>query len=152
MGIDRTDPRYWRESDHYTGLTPLGVSKWLRITPLYDWPKSFNELRRIGLGAWVVDWLEFGFGSQDGELISESVILEAFLYLMYQRDVYEALAKSHGLVQVVKATVLHLQNLFKNNADEAILNVDFELVEKIMTELNGMTGDNWPDQVFAMTL
>lgn len=30
--IDHQDPRYWARSEHYEGLTPLGVSEWLRIT------------------------------------------------------------------------------------------------------------------------
>jgi Ca-activated chloride channel family protein len=44
------------------GLTPFGLSEWLRRTPQTQWPRTYAGLRRIGLGSAVLDWLELVIG------------------------------------------------------------------------------------------
>lgn len=55
---DRTNPLHWCVSAHHTGLTPLGLSEWSRLTPASEWPTSYIGLQQIGLG----DWLELAMG------------------------------------------------------------------------------------------
>ena len=96
--IDHQDPRYWAKSEHYEGLTPLGVSEWLRITPASQWPSTYVGLRQIGLGSGLVEWLELAVALHVGTAHAEVKVVEAFLYLMSRRDTYESLAKSEGLL------------------------------------------------------
>jgi Ca-activated chloride channel family protein len=148
--IDHRDSQYWSESDHYTGLTPLGVSTWLSTAPPTGWPKSYRELRRMGLGVWVVDWLEFTFGNEDGRPIAEATVVEAFLYVISNLDIRQYQDKSQGLIQGLKATVLQMKNRLMGSTKVGTPDVDFDLAEKIIVALEGMTTDQWPEQVFAL--
>ena len=148
--IDHQDRRYWAESEHYSGLTPLGVSEWLRITPASEWPTTYMGLRQMGVGEWLVDWLELVMASHQGTLYLEPKVVEAFLYLMSRRDTYESLAKSEGLLGALKSTVLRLSGMFAGDPAERSVNIDVVLVEAMVAVLDGMTAGAWPDRVFSM--
>lgn len=148
--IDHQDRRYWAESEHYSGLTPLGVSEWLRITPASEWPTTYMGLRQMGVGEWLVDWLELVMASHQGTLYIEPKVVEAFLYLMSRRDTYESLAKSEGLLGALKSTVLRLSGMFAGDPAERSVNIDVVLVEAMVAVLDGMTAGAWPDRVFSM--
>ena len=148
--IDHQDRRYWAESEHYSGLTPLGVSEWLRITPASEWPTTYMGLRQMGVGEWLVDWLELVMASHQGTLYLEPKVLEAFLYLMSRRDTYESLAKSEGLLGALKSTVLRLRGMFAVDPADRSVNIDVVLVEAMVAVLDGMTAGAWPDRVFSM--
>lgn len=148
--IDHQDRRYWAESEHYSGLTPLGVSEWLRITPASEWPTTYMGLRQMGVGEWLVDWLELVMASHQGTLYLEPKVVEAFLYLMSRRDTYESLAKSEGLLGALKSTVLRLRGMFAVDPADRSVNIDVVLVEAMVAVLDGMTAGAWPDRVFSM--
>lgn len=148
--IDHDNPRYWSDSEGYTGLTPLGLSEWLRITPVAEWPKTYLELRQIGLGAWVVDWLELTMASRDAGRLPERTVVDAFLYVMSQQDTHEFLTKSLGLLQSFKVIALRLRGLFTGSSGAGCPSVDAKLVEEMMVALDGMTADTWPEPVYAM--
>ena len=144
--IDNQDPRYWADSEYYTGLTPLGISEWLRITPKSDWPTTYVQLRQIGLGAWLVDWLELSMAAQGGEPYPESQVVQAFLYLMSRRETHDSLAKSEGLSAVFKAAGQRLRGLLAHES----VSIDVSLVEAMAAVLSRMTASVWPEQVFAL--
>ena len=148
--IDHQDPRYWAKSEHYEGLTPLGVSEWLRITPASQWPSTYVGLRQIGLGVGLVDWLELAMAVHAGNVHAESKVVEAFLYLMSRRDTYESLAKSEGLIGALQSTVLRLRELLASSSAETSASVDRGLVEAMAAGLDGMTTSTWPDRVFEL--
>ena len=148
--IDHQDPRYWAKSEHYEGLTPLGVSEWLRITPASQWPSTYVGLRQMGLGVGLVDWLELVMASHAGTVHAESKVVEAFLYLMSRRDTYESLAKSEGLIGALQSTVLRLRELLSATAVATPTTVDLGLVEAMVAGLDGMTTSAWPDLVFEL--
>lgn len=145
--IDHANPQHWSESEDYRGLTPLGLSEWLSITPVAEWPKTYTELRQIGLGAWVVDWLELTVAACDIRSLPEQAVVEAFLYVMSQRDTQESLKKSLGLLQSFKVI---LKSLFAGIPSASQTSLDARLVEEVMDALDGMTADTWPAQVYAM--
>ena len=122
--IDHQDPRYWAKSEHYEGLTPLGGSEWLRITPASEWPSTYVGLRQMGLGVALVDWLELAMASHAGTVHAESKVVEAFLYLMSRRDTYESLAKSAGLIGALQSTVLRLRELLAGSPAATPASVD----------------------------
>lgn len=47
------------------GWTPAGYAQWLRMNP-GQWPETYAALRTMGLGEWVVQWLEFVIADMDG--------------------------------------------------------------------------------------
>ena len=146
--IDHQDPRYWAKSEHYEGLTPLGVSEWLRITPASQWPSTYVGLRQMGLGVGLVDWLELVMASHAGTVHAESKVVEAFLYLMSQRDTYESLAKLEGLFGALQSTVLRLGEALSGSSAAVPASIDVGLVEAMMAGVDGMTTSTWPDRVF----
>ena len=148
--IDHQDPRYWAKSEHYEGLTPLGGSEWLRITPASEWPSTYVGLRQMGLGVALVDWLELAMASHAGTAHAESKVVEAFLYLMSRRDTYESLAKSAGLIGALQSTVLRLRELLAGSPAATPASVDLGLVEAMVAGLAGMTTSDWPDLVFEL--
>ena len=148
--IHHNDSRYWSATEHYTGLTPLGLSEWLRITTMAEWPTTYLRLRQIGLGAWLVDWLELSVAAHGESARPESMVVEAFLYLMSRRDTHESLAKSEGLLGAFKSTVQRLREMFANAAVEQPASIDVPLIEAMTAVLSGMTASHWPDRVFAL--
>jgi Ca-activated chloride channel family protein len=148
--IDRADSRYWTESEHYLGLTPLGVSEWLRLTPSPEWPTTYIGLRQMGLGAWMVDWLELVMASHGGSTHAEAKVVEAFLYVMSRRATHESLARSEGLLGALKATVLHLQAIFSNDPSARPASIDLTSAEAMVSVLEGMTTGAWPDRVLSL--
>lgn len=148
--IDHANPQQWSESEDYRGLTPLGLSEWLSITPMAEWPKTYTELRQIGLGAWVVDWLELTVATSDVRSLAEQTVVEAFLYVMSQRDIHESLAKSLGLLHSFKLVAQRLKALFTNSSGSDVASIDVQLVAAMMANLDGMTADTWPEAVYAM--
>lgn len=148
--IDHHDPRYWARSEHYQGLTPLGASEWLRITPASQWPSTYVGLRQMGLGVGLVDWLELAMAAQAGTVHDECKVVEAFLHLMSRRETYESLAKSEGLLGALQSTVLRLRELLARSAEEKPASVDLGLLEAMVAGLEGMTTSAWPDRVFEL--
>lgn len=148
--IDHQDSRYWAKSEHYEGLTPLGVSEWLRITPASQWPSTYVGLRQIGLGSGLIDWLELAVALHAGAAHAEAKVVEAFLYLMSQRDTYESLAQSGGVLSALQAAVVRLRSILSGSAEIKTVNVDPRLVEAIAAGLNGVMTSAWPDRVFEL--
>lgn len=150
--VDRVNSRYWSDSEDYAGLTPLGLSEWLRATPMAEWPKTYSELRLIGLGAWVVDWLELVMASLGGRVLPEQTVVGTFLYVMSQRGIHESLAKPTDLRQSLMAAARRIKVLIASKPDVADTSVDMQLAEEMIAVLVDMTADTWPDRVYELGL
>lgn len=148
--IDRSNSRYWSQSENYIGLTPLGLCEWLIQAPAGQWPQSYRELRQIGLGISVMDWVELMMSTRDSLTLPEKVVVETFLYVMSQRDTREALMKSLGLIQSFKAIAQRLKGVFAGGSEAGHLSVDKRLAEEMLAALEGMTADTWPESIYAM--
>ncbi len=151
-GIDKADPRHWCQSDHYTGLTPLGLCELLRNTPAIDWPKTYIDLHRIELGVSVIDWLELAVANYGGQTISEGVVVASFLYVMTQRDTYESLMKPIGTMENVKIIARRLKDMFTAKPVVDHPEIDATLVGFMLAALADMKADAWPDQVDALAI
>ena len=149
--INHPDRRYWAESEHYSGLTPLGVSEWLRITPASEWPVTYLGLRQVGIGAWLVEWLELVMANHGGTMHSEPAVVGAFLFLMSGRDTYESLANSEGLFGPQRSTVSGLGGVLLSDPLVKPVNVDLTLIKAMVSVLNGMVADAWPDWIFSLS-
>lgn len=148
--IDRQNPRYWAESAHYFGLTPLGASQWLRTTPASQWPSTYEGLRQMGLGVWLVDWLALAMATHAGTVHAEPKVVEAFLYLMSRQDTHAALEKSEGLAAALQSTVLRLRETRCASTAATPAGVDVDLVGAMAAALGGMAASAWPDRVLEL--
>ena len=141
----RDDPRYWRAEQHYTGLTPLGLTHWLRSHPQAEWPQSYAELRRIGLGAAVLDWLEFVLAEGEGE----ALVVACFVQAMAQRDLHEALLSDTGTLGRLKA----LAQRAAPGATQKVRPDDpaaASIVARLQVFAGTLRAERWPDCVFDL--
>jgi hypothetical protein len=76
--------------------------------------------------------------------------VEAFLYVISKLDIRQSQDKSQGLIKDLKATVLQMKNRLMGTTKVRTSDVDFDLAEKIVVAIEGMTTDQWPEQVFAL--
>jgi len=148
--IDYGDRRYWAKSEHYTGLTPLGASAWLRITPASEWPSTWQGLRHMGLGVALMEWLELEMASRASAENSVPQVIAAFLYLMSRHDLYEALANSDGMLSNEPFTLGRLHEVHAHSLAEAPAGVDRGLLQAMVAALDGITTTAWPERVFEL--
>jgi len=127
-------------------LTPLGLCEWLRITPAPQWPHSYADLRKTGLGAWVVDWLELA--SVAGHTASERTTIAAFLYLLAQPEIHAALANDAALAAAYAATRERIQDLCA--ANKLPPDLDPELIDSLIAALADLSATRWPDSIFSL--
>lgn len=146
----RKDPHYWLRSEHYHGLTPLGVCEWLRLTPETHWPTSYEGLRQIGLGQGLVDWLELVLATCSGTVYAEALVVGAFTHLMSLQDIHGALTKLEDPPATERITAHTLQQLFLGTGQAFPQGVDLGLVKALVAGLEGMRARGWPDRVFAL--
>jgi Ca-activated chloride channel family protein len=147
--LDHQDRQYWAQSEQYTGLTPLGVGEWLRITPASAWPTTYIGLRRMGLGECLVDWLELVMASHGGTVYAAPQVVEAFLYLMSSSNIYESLARSQDLLDALQCTVQRLRTELAGKPASHSGRINPTLLEAMAEALEGMTARAWPDRVFS---
>src|SRR5690606_41195194 len=135
----------WCAEPHYTGLTPLGLTQWLRSHPQAEWPQTYAELRRIGVGAAVLDWLEFVLAEGEGE----ALVVACFVQAMAQRDLHEALLSDTGTLGRLKALAQRVtpgvaQKVMQHDpAAESIL-------ARLQVFVSTLQAERWPDCVFAL--
>lgn len=149
--IDLNDDRHWSDTPHYKGLTPLGLSEWLRQTPKADWPGTLAELAQIGLGHWLIDWLELVVAHTGGFEHSEPDVVRAFTRLMASAEMRSVLARSEGVVAVVKGVAQRLrERVGGGEGDDEPQVVDTVLFRAMAMALQGVTAQLWPEAVFQM--
>jgi len=149
--LDLSNERYWSKTEHYTGLTPLGVCEWLRITPEIEWPTTYEGLRRMGLGAWVVEWLEF-VAARNGEgRHPEAEVVRTFLALMAASEMRAALEKWTGFMGALRTSLQKMRAMWGEASDRRPPQRDNEaLFEVIATGLTTMTSTTWPEEVLFL--
>lgn len=138
--IDHDDPRLWSDTEHYAGLTPLGVAEWLHLTPRNEWPTTYEGLRAMGLGAWVIDWLQWRVAVSGGMQHSEEAVVAAFVHLMAWHA--HRMSPIQGLRAALQTMVQHLR--------KTPAGIDMTLVDAMAADLQDMTAQRWPDAVLSL--
>jgi hypothetical protein len=108
-GIDKKNPLFWIPPESagsitkmvtkdfgYTGITPAGIDRWLTLNHPFLWPKGYAELRDLGLGLAICEWLEFEVGLHR----PEALVVTAFLKVLHALG----LATAYGLKGAVQST------------------------------------------------
>ena len=138
QSIDRTNPKYWRDTEEYIGLTPFGLKELLRITPQSDWPKTLDDLRDIGLGNPVIDWLELVICTEVNE---EMVVLALLNFISEVGTITQSLDGSNSVLRKI-------QRFFNGDATVVISKGDSEYFKQMMFDLDGITYSNWPNKIY----
>ena len=142
MGIDKLNSLFWKEppvpagkrsrstSDPgYVGLTPAGIEKWLSINDHTFWPKTYAELRDMGLDLPICEWLEFEIGNEQ----EEGLVVATFLMVVREFSFFTASGLSRT-VKAIKQTVSP-PNVSKVNESIAVA---------LRNGLKGISGQSWP--------
>ncbi len=144
-GFSHDNPRHWLTTDHYDGMTPLGLSQWLQDTPQEQWPATYAELHDIGLGVWIIDWLELGLAEIGGTALTESQVVKAFLLLLAQPEVFQALSEEQAIGDAFAQVLLGYRTNPENFAG-----LDNALLQNLITGLDGLTAVDWPEPLFGL--
>ena len=144
-GFDRHNPRHWTTTDHYSGITPLGLSQWLQDTPEPQWPTSYTELNAIGLGVWITDWLELGLPETGGATLTEVQVIRVFLFLLEQPEVFHALNHEQAVNDAFAQVLLCFAG-----KSAAFAGLDGSLLLSLTTGLRGLEAGEWPAQLFGL--
>jgi Ca-activated chloride channel family protein len=144
-GIDKLNPTFWRGASAteaskakylspalYSGITPAGFAEWLRINHQSVWPTTYGELRDIGLGLAICEWLEFEVGAD----AVERIVVTTF----------SAVVQEFGFVKIggLQATVQAGKSV--GSADSAIPFVA-DVADRIRSALKGIQPGKWPNSV-----
>jgi Ca-activated chloride channel family protein len=126
-------PSYQRRSaPDEAGITPADLCDWLSVHAQSKWPTTFVQLRDIGLGLAVCEWLELEVGSgQD-----EAAVVLAFITVVMGFG-FTSGTGIRKVVQSIKGV------LYPEKQPE----VDAQLTAEIRHGLQGVQASKWPDAV-----
>ncbi|OQW85951.1 MAG: hypothetical protein BWK72_19550 [Rhodoferax ferrireducens] len=143
--IDKRNPLFWAAKEmprgkhpvgladsFYEGITPAGLARWMAINHASFWPTSYAELRDLGLGLAICEWLEFDIGVDQ----EESQVVSVFLAVIREME----LTRTRGLQKVAHAIQQAIQG-------PATLKVEGHMAQAIRQGLAGITGQAWPRTV-----
>ena len=97
--IDKSNPLFWKainpsgakqsvgqQSASYVGITPAGLEKWLSVNHSSLWPSTYADLRDLGLGLSICEWLEFEIGRERNEQLVVASFLGAVREFRFKGD------------------------------------------------------------------
>ena len=144
-GIDKKNPVFWisnkatsgscklaTNDNGYEGITPAGLDRWLTINHPSLWPTTYAELRDLGLGLAVCEWLEFEVGAER----EESAVVSAFLSVVHELGLANTVGLK-GAVASVKRAI----------ASRKVEQEEGEIAAKVRVGMNGAAAHTWPKSV-----
>jgi Ca-activated chloride channel family protein len=144
-GIDKDNPLFWSAKDaprgkrpaglvdnFYEGITPAGLDRWITLNIESLWPTTYAELRDLGLGLAICEWLEFEIGRDR----DESQVVSAFLAVLREMG----LASAKGLQKVA-------QTIHKAIHGSSAARMEGDVADDICRGLAGITTQAWPKAV-----
>ena len=143
--IDKKNPALWISidtttgrrkpfaNDHgFVGITPAGLDRWLTINHHSLWPTTYAELRDLGLGLAVCEWLELEVGAERDEL----AVVSVFLNVMHELGLASTVGFK-GAVELIKRAI----------SSSRAAQMEGEIAADIRIGLNGCTAQSWPKLV-----
>ena len=94
-------------------------------------------MRQIGLGAWLVDWLELVMAMHGSLVQEEQEVVEAFLYLMNRQETHELLSIADGSLGAIRGTVPHVLDAVAGDLAASPGRIDLSLVAAMVEGLDG---------------
>jgi Ca-activated chloride channel family protein len=145
--IDKSNPQYWKANNPsvgkqlvgqqgivYVGITPAGLERWLSLNHSSFWPSTYADLRDLGLGLSICEWLEFEIGPDR----DEQLVVASFLNSVrgFRFAVESTLIRS---AQAVKSVL----SLVKTEEPES------EMESEIRLAMIGVGPQTWPIAVVS---
>ena len=148
QSINKSDPMLWRSAQTgsklmgksdpfaYVGITPAGITQWLATNHPSLWPTTFGQLRELGLGLAICEWLEIDLAQGR----TEEEVVRAFLELVLEFDI----DVRGGLRQVGRSLkrVVTPQPKIQSQAPAVS-----ELHAAILGGLKGLKAKEWPKRL-----
>jgi hypothetical protein len=115
--IDKSNPHYWKANNpsgakqsvgqqgaSYVGITPAGLEKWLSVNHSSLWPSTYADLRDLGLGLSICEWLEFEIGRDRSEQLVVATFLNAVREFRFAGDqtLTRAAPANKGVMSIVQ--------------------------------------------------
>ena len=137
--------------DKRLGLTPLALSNWLRRTPHDRWPRTYEDLKEIGLSPAVLDWLELCAAASAVGHWEEETVVATFLHCLAADEFHDPLSQHRRMTASPRALLERLRALAADKpAATRGPRVDPDLAERMLTVLQAATPEHWPDCVYAL--
>jgi len=114
------------------GITPAEFSDWLVAHTTSRWPRSYAELRNIGLGQSLCEWLdlEIGVGKDEAEVVSAFIAVVQSFGFTTGRGIGKAISAIKGIIHPEKTTP-----------------PDSQLGALVRAALQGFQASKWPESV-----
>jgi len=114
------------------GITPAEFSDWLVAHTTSRWPRSYAELRNIGLGQSLCEWLdlEIGVGKDEAEVVSAFIAVVQSFGFTTGRGIGKAISAIKGIIHPEKPTP-----------------ADPQLGALVRAALQGLQASKWPESV-----
>ena len=114
------------------GITPAEFSDWLVAHKPFQWPLTYMELRHIGLGLALCEWLELEIGAGK----DEAAVVRAFIAAVQSFG----FTAGFGIGKAMQAIKVAIR-------PEKQIPIDAQLSNTIGAGLRGITAAKWPDAV-----
>lgn len=130
--VDDEPPRRDYGGPDASGITPAEFSDWLVAHAPSRWPHTYSELRTIGLGLALCEWLEFeiGVGEDEAAVVSAFIAVVQSFGFTTGRGVSKAISAIKGIIQPEKPTP-----------------PDSQLGILVRTALQGLQASKWPESL-----
>lgn len=139
--------------DQRLGLTPLALSNWLRRTSHDRWPRTYEDLKEIGLSPAVLDWLELCAAVSATGRCEEETVVATFLHCLAADELYNPLSQHRRMTASPRALLECLREFAAGKPGaKPSPRVDPDLAERMLDVLQAATAEHWPDSVYALTI
>ena len=134
--------------------SPQSLSQWLQLTPHNGWPTSYAQLLALGISQELLNWLELviaphaNAADAAGATDTEAQVVAAFLHVMAQGELYQALHKTTGSRSGIKTMLTRWRKALKEMGTTPAP-VNQNLVQLLLQGLQGMTTEHWPAAVLG---
>jgi Ca-activated chloride channel family protein len=139
-------PLNWDDEDET--LTPRGLLTYLTGIPQEAWPRTYTDLRDLGLEPEIVDWLEEIFASEYPSPLAEQQVIESFLRALLDKSVYRRIMNNGGPLQRLRQT---LKQAVGRTRDPGAASPD-PLVDDLVAYMRDIEADVWPEAMKAEPL
>ena len=148
QSINKSDPMLWKpaqttakifgKSDPfaYVGITPAGITQWLATNHPSLWPTTYGQMRELGLGLAICEWLEFDVAQER----AEEEVVSAFLELVLEFDI----DVRGGLRQAGRSLKRAISSKPKTHPQAPAAS---ELHSAIREGLRGLRAKDWPKRL-----
>ena len=143
--VTQYEPDALSWDDESEVLSPQGLLAYLNSTPREAWPRTYGDLRDLGLEPEIIDWLEELLASEYPAPLAETVVIEAFLRALLEESVYRRIMKDEGPLQRLRRSLTQVFGRARSPGETA----HRQLVADLAAYMAGIEPDAWPEVMKA---